>query len=150
MRYEEEVINKFKKIAEKYGLEVISGQGTSNRICSDGKIYFQFGDLRVETEDYTIVIEAESGGGVTNLVKYWYALKKCPKDIKKPLILFHIYHQSSSNDYASHLALWDFLWDIMSENIEGMKAYRYTYTREEDLNEPLSHFEEYLKGSPSS
>ena len=148
MNYEEEALKKFVKIATKYGYEVMKGQGSSNRICSNGKVYFQFGDLRVETKDYTLVIEAESAGGVTNLVKYWYALKNCREDIKKPLILFHIYHQNSPGDYKSHLDLWDFLWEVMKKDVgDMMVAYRYTYTTEKDLEKAMHHFEDCLKDS---
>lgn len=57
-------------------LTYITGMGAGNRLPLDGwdlvgNQRFQFGDLRIETPTTTILIEAESAGGVTNLVKYW-------------------------------------------------------------------------------
>ncbi len=83
MNIESEILKRFVEVAHKYGYNVFKGQGKDNRIIIDGNTYFQFGDLRVDTETYHIVIEAESAGGVTNLVKYWYCLEKNLDIIKK-------------------------------------------------------------------
>ena len=61
-----------------------TGMGASNRFPLDGwrlvgLQQFQFGDLRIETSTATIVVEAESGGGVTNLAKYWPYLEADPR-----------------------------------------------------------------------
>lgn len=71
---------------------------------------FQFGDLRIELPDRTIIIEMESAGGLTNLVKYWPLEQQC----KRPLFLLHIFGQSSAQDYIAHLRLWDFTWMQMA------------------------------------
>ena len=151
MSIEDETLQIFEITAIKYGYKIKKGQGASNRICSVGKIYFQFGDLRVETKDYTIVIEVESAGGVTNLLKYWYALKKCRENFKKRIILLHIYLQSSIRDYQSHLNLWDFLWGIMKNDVGDMiEAYRYNILKDitnDNLKPVLHQFEELLKSS---
>ncbi len=36
-----------------------------------GRQRFQFGDLRIVKADRVAIIEVESGGGMTNLVKHW-------------------------------------------------------------------------------
>jgi len=57
-------------------VQYASGMGSANRFPLQGwnlvgQQQFQFGDLRIETPTTTIVVEAESAGGVTNLAKYW-------------------------------------------------------------------------------
>jgi hypothetical protein len=75
---------------------------------------FQFGDLRIELPDRTIIIEMESAGGLTNLVKYWPLEQRC----ERPLFLLHIFGQSSAQDYIAHLRLWDFTWMQMASLLE--------------------------------
>ena len=53
-----------------------------------GSRQFQFGDLRIETGTATIVVEAESAGGVTNLAKYRPFLAARPA---KRLVLGHLF-----------------------------------------------------------
>lgn len=60
--------------------EVFSGLKPENRYELKGWELsliqrFQFDDLRVELPDCAVVIEAESAGGVGNLVKYWPLLR---------------------------------------------------------------------------
>ncbi|SHF52518.1 hypothetical protein SAMN02746089_02093 [Caldanaerobius fijiensis DSM 17918] len=145
MNIEGEILKKFVEMAHKYGYNVFKGQGKDNRIIIDGNTYFQFGDLRVDTETYHIVIEAESAGGVTNLVKYWYCLEKNLDIIKKPIVLFHVFHQSSEADYGSHLSLWRFLRDKMQTAVgDKIKAACYTYKNYEDIEAIVNDFEKYL------
>ncbi len=120
----------------------------TNRIGVDGNTYFQFGDYRLEMEGFTLIVEVESSGGVTNLLKYWYCLAELAGQIKKPLVLLHVYIQSSAHDYESHLKLWDFLSakmlkskDIKQELV--LKCYRY-WTRQ-DLEKFLNDFKRYLR-----
>ena len=84
--------------------------GSGNRFdpgfCLIGSQRFQFGDLRVELADRLVVVEVESGGGLTNLVKYW---PPTPTG-DRPILLIHAFGQVSANDYLSHLRLWDFVW----------------------------------------
>jgi hypothetical protein len=60
-----------------------------------------------------VIVEVESGGGLTNLVKYW----PLAEQTEKPILLFHVFGQGSANDYVSHLHLWDFTWNKMSEQL---------------------------------
>jgi hypothetical protein len=58
----------------------VSGQGGTNKFGIAGwdlsaLQLFQFGDLRIELRETTLVVEAESAGGVGNLVKYWPLLR---------------------------------------------------------------------------
>jgi hypothetical protein len=64
---------------------------------------FQFGDLRVELVDRSIVVE--TSGNLTNLVKYWPMLDH----MIKPFFLVHLYGISTEKDYISHRNLWEFL-----------------------------------------
>lgn len=61
------------------------------------------------------------------------------------MVLFHIFRQASSNDYGSHLALWDFLVNqIYASSGDRIKAFRYTYREVSDLDLAVKHFEECL------
>ena len=128
---EQKTLQPFKKIAEENGFHVYEKQGLDNRIFLEGKSNFQFGDLRVNTPTHHVVIEAESAGGVTNLVKYWYCLSENapPTHISLPIILIHVFQQTSKNDYDSHLKLWDFLWEKMQKEIDSnrIQAYKFPY-----------------------
>ena len=64
-------------------VQYASGMGSANRFPLQGwnlvgQQQFQFGDLQIETPTTTIVVEAESAGGVTNLAKYWPYLEGRP------------------------------------------------------------------------
>jgi len=144
---EKEVIELFRKVAEKYGYRAESGQGKNNRLPLEGNVYFQFGDLRVETEKCHIIVEVESAGSVTNLAKYWYYLKKYPNALgNKRVILLHLYKQESKGDYASHLMLWEFLQEKIKREIGNkFKAVLYTYEKPTDLSKPLEMFTKYLE-----
>lgn len=110
------------------------GQGAKNQFDPDfglvGRQQFQFGDLRCDyLEDRIVVVEVESGGGTTNLVKYWPQARR----LNRPLLLLHGFGQGSANDYLSHLRLWDFLWGKMREDLWAdqppkMFAMRFQYT----------------------
>jgi len=146
---EEQALKRFEAIARRCGYEVFKGQGSDNRIVLKGNNYFQFGDLRVRAGTHYVVIEAESAGGVTNLVKYWYCLER--KHIAKPMILLHLFRQTTPGDYASHLALWDFLYNRMSDALaDRIRATRYTYRDVTDLESAARDFEEHLKTLRSS
>ena len=68
---------------------------------------FQFGDLRYETATHRVVVEVESGGGLTNLVKYWPMLGAELSD--RRFALAHLFKVSSESDYIAHRRLWDYL-----------------------------------------
>ena len=134
----------FENVAIRSGFTLIKGQGSNNRLLLGGNLYFQFGDLRVDTGTHHIVVEAESAGGVTNLAKYWYYLadRTLSKGIVKPIILLHLFRQVSASDYGSHLALWDFLWNEMRKTVgDRIQAARYTYRDLSDLEPAIRDFE---------
>lgn len=93
------------------GVSLSTGQGAANRFDIPGWDLpplqrFQYGDLRIETPTRTVVVEAESAGGLTNLIKYWPALASGPP--AKPLILVHVFRLASAGDYIAHRRLWEF------------------------------------------
>jgi len=139
-------LEKFQKIASVYPFPKFSGQGLTNRIARKGNSYFQFGDLRVDTPGRHIILEVESAGGVTNLVKYWYGLDS--GEITRPVTLLHIFAQVSADDYASHLLLWDYLVERMQSSLgDRFAATRYIYRSLDDLDPIGFKFDLLLKAS---
>ena len=122
---EAECLQAFEAVVSEIGLTVTGrGYGAANRFDPGfdliGQQRFQFGDLRMTLEDRIVVVEVESGGGLTNLVKYWpLAETKSP-----PVLLIHAFGQGSANDYLSHLRLWDFTWAKMREQLWSDKTPR--------------------------
>ncbi len=57
---EQQALVKFESVAKKCGYIFFKGQSANSRIAIDGNVYFQFGDLRVETPTHYIIIEVES------------------------------------------------------------------------------------------
>jgi DNA-binding response OmpR family regulator len=109
------------------GVTYATGMGAGNRFPLDGwrlvgSQQFQFGDLRIETATATIVVEAESGGGVTNLAKYWPYLEARPK---KRFVLAHLFQVLSANDYVSHMRLWEYLVERMRADLEARVGVRW-------------------------
>lgn len=109
------------------------GYGGDNRFDPGfnliGQQRFQFGDLRIDLPDRIVVVEVESGGGITNLLKYW----PLAGANSRPILLLHAFGQNSLNDYVSHLRLWDFAWDKMrgdlwSRDEPRLFARRFQYT----------------------
>ena len=108
-------------IGDRVSIEPASGMGGLNRRAPDSwelKVMqqFQFGDLRYETERRRVVVEVESGGGLTNLVKYWPMLGAELSD--RPFALAHLFRVSSESDYIAHRRLWDFLVDRMRRDLD--------------------------------
>jgi hypothetical protein len=100
---------------------VMTGQAKENRFDVPGWYLsplrqFQFGDLRIETPRCTLVVEAESAGGVTNLAKYWPLLRARPA---KRFVLAHLFRVGSESDYIAHRKLWDFLVARMRDDLTG-------------------------------
>ncbi len=80
-----------------------------------GKLqWFEFGDLQVRLEDRIVIVEVETGGGLTNLVKYW-PLSERPET--PPMLLLHVFATGTRNNYVSHLRLWEFTWEKMKQDI---------------------------------
>lgn len=139
------------------GVALHRGLGASNRFVVNGwqlepRQAFQFGDLRLEAPDLDLVVETESGGGITNLAKYWPLLAA-----KRPqrFVLVHLFQILSRSDYISHLALWDWLIERMREDLErrcgvlwprDWEARRFVYGPTIDaLPEVVSYFHSMLK-----
>lgn len=100
--------------------EPSSGMGALNRIAPNSwelKVMqrFQFGDLRYESDRVRVLVEVESGGGLTNLVKYWPMLGAELSD--KRFVLAHLFKVSSESDYIAHLRLWDYVVDRMRREL---------------------------------
>ncbi|MEF3280926.1 MAG: hypothetical protein K6357_08195 [Elusimicrobiota bacterium] len=145
---EEEMIKEFRKAAKEYTKDIFSGQGKNNRIEVGDNIYFQFGDLRVETGNCSVIVEVESSGGVTNLVKYWYILSSSETEpkISKDIILLHIFKKNSENDYESHIKLWEFLYGKMKEKLGNrIEAKLFEVKNEDDLSNAVNKFKKKLK-----
>ena len=108
------------ELADLPDLQIYRGQALGNRFSppewqlrpAQG---FQFGDLRFEAPTATIVIEFESAGGITNLVKYWPLLTARP--LSKRLVLLHLFQIASSGDYIAHRRLWQFLLERMQDDL---------------------------------
>ena len=142
-------------IADLAEVSYASGMGSANRFPLAGwelvgAQQFQFGDLRIETPTTTIVVEAESGGGVTNLAKYWPYLEARPA---KRFVLAHLFQVWSANDYVSHIRLWEYLVKRMRTDLDtraGVKwgddweARSFRYGPSLD---PIADVESYLRGA---
>ena len=120
---EAECLRSFEAIVTEVGLSIGGrGYGASNRFDPGfeliGQQRYQFGDLRVMLDDRIVVVEVESGGGLTNLVKYW----PLAETTTLPILLIHAFGQYSANDYLSHLRLWDFTWEKMRKQIWSKPA----------------------------
>ncbi len=127
--YENAALEVFQNIVKKHGLRAISGQTVNNRLTVSNHIYFQFGDLRVTTKTKHIVIEIDVGGGISNLVKYWYALNYLANP-QLPITLLHLFFTSTKHEYESHFAMWDFFKDKMEVDFPGrFEATRYVSER---------------------
>lgn len=128
------------------GAHYALGQGASNRISLALSVYYQFGDLRVETPSHWVVVEVESAGGVTNLAKYWEAIAS--GRVLKPIRLLHIFIQKSERDYASHLLVWAYLNGRMQEALGASWMARCVTVRDLSdggMAEALSIFDEWIK-----
>jgi hypothetical protein len=141
----ETVLSAFKAELDRRGLPYICGQGLNNRLVLKRGVYFEFGDLRVDTPKRHIVIEVESAGGITNLLKYWFCLEK--KKITRPLVLLHLFGMSSANDYASHLILWRHFARVMTTRFRGRfsaRLFRYPWDEPRQVTEPMAFFRRAL------
>lgn len=144
INHEEEALRRFVEVA--FGRDPITGQGQSNRINIKDNVYYQYGDLRVELQDYTVIVEVESSGGVTNLVKYWECYKS--KRITKPIKLLHLFRQKSRHDYESHIKLWHFLKDKMQTELgDQFEAFCFPYDAEspEGLEDAVKKFRDLIE-----
>ncbi|MCL4426649.1 MAG: hypothetical protein M1553_14695 [Firmicutes bacterium] len=138
------------------GGQIHTGQSLENRFDVQGwnlspHQRFQYGDLRVEHPAVRVVVEIESGGGVTNLVKYWPLLTE--KRDPKHLLIVHVYRLSSKSDYIAHRRLWDYLIDRMREDLirrckirwpQDWEAHLFCYRDGAGVNEVVDHIRQAL------
>jgi hypothetical protein len=145
--WEQEALIAFENVSVKHSYKSFRGQGRDNQIFLEGRSNYQFGDLRVDTMTHHVVVEIESAGGVTNLVKYWYCLtdKDLSTQISKHIILIHLFRQKSPHDYESHLKLWNFLWNEMQQVLsDRIVAYQFPYNNLAELEPAVKIFEKSL------
>ena len=143
-------------------LVLTGGQGLANRFAVPAWELLphqqsQFGDLRLEGTSCTVVVEVESAGGVTNLVKYWPYLAAGAR--RKRFVLVHLFRLISKQDYIAHRRLWTFLVERMQEDLErrcnvrwpqGWEARQFTYGTELDVSQPVAFIREALATAPAS
>lgn len=108
-------------IGDRVSPEPAFGMGSLNRIAPESwelKLMqrFQYGDLRYESERTRLIVEVESGGGLTNLVKYWPMLGEELKD--KRFVLAHLFMVSSEADYIAHRRLWEYVVERMRRDLD--------------------------------
>jgi hypothetical protein len=118
--YEAELLKALQASIADLGVAGVHSQGVANKFAVSGwdlwpLQQFQYGDLRIELAATTLIIEAESAGGITNLVKYWPLLRS--GTLPKRLVILHLYMLGSSADYIAHRKLWSFLVDRMTEDL---------------------------------
>jgi hypothetical protein len=64
------------------------------------------------------VVEIDTAGGVTNLAKYWpYLASGAPELGGRRFVFAHIFALHSAADYTSHLQLWDFVKERMTDSL---------------------------------
>lgn len=145
--FELQALEPFARVAEELGVATFRGQGAANRLTIAGNAYFQFGDLRVDLPRCHLVVEVESAGGLTNLVKYWHCFERGL--IERPVWLLHLFRQSSPGDYRSHLELWDFLASQMARALgDRFRAELFTYGQG-GIEPAVAAFERWLREGAS-
>jgi len=107
--YEAEAIQALSDLVGTTPTVPTSGMGLGNRIAPAAwglppRQAFQFGDLRYVTDHCWVVVEFESAGGVTNLVKYWPMLDG--ELDERRFVLIHVMRIGSEQDYVAHRTLW--------------------------------------------
>lgn len=118
--HEAELLNALQTCLADLCVAGVHGQGAANKFGVNGwellpLQQFQYGDLRIELAATTVIVEAESAGGITNLVKYWPLLRS--GTLAKRLVILHVYMLGSNADYIAHRKLWSFLVDRMTEDL---------------------------------
>jgi hypothetical protein len=123
-----EVLKCFKDIAERNGLPLHVGQTKENRIALKNGGQLEYGDLRVSMAGKEIIVEVETAGGLTNLMKYMYCLKH--GDIDGPIFLLHLYSQNSSGDHKAHVTMWKFFRTLIRAELKDRfdaRLFRFDY-----------------------
>jgi hypothetical protein len=130
-----EIINELEEIISSNetskDLKIYKGQRKDNILYlkeSRSKSGFEFGDLRVEFKNSRIIMEIDTAGGVTNLMKYFYILDNPDKFkssqivISKPTRMLHIFVRKNANDYKAHEILWEYLYKSYNSKAGSFKA----------------------------
>lgn len=146
-------------IGDRVSVVPSQGMGGLNRIAPvswELKLMqrFQHGDLRYQTDRTRVVIEVESGGGLTNLVKYWPMLGAELND--KRFVLAHLFMVSSESDYIAHRKLWEYVVERMRRDLDSRgcrweshwhaKLFTYGHTSvATDMTEPATYIADWLK-----
>ena len=134
----------FRSTATDLGHTPITGQGVLNRISLDQGVFFQFGDLRVETPSRHVIVEVESAGGITNLVKYWLIISS--GRVGKPIFLLHLFRIDTDYSWVSHRRVWAFLYPRMhAELAPRFEAKLFTYRDGDLFHEALEEFRRVLQ-----
>jgi hypothetical protein len=111
------------------------GQGGNNRFDPGFGLIrnqrYQYGDLRKDLPDRLVIVEVESGGGLSHLLQYWPLAEQ---RTTPPILLLHVYGGvGSKNNYISATKLWDFTWErirplLWAEPEPHFLARKYEYT----------------------
>jgi hypothetical protein len=150
-------------LGELPGVQAYRGMGAANRLTIPGwdltpLQLFQYGDLRLESPGATVVIEFESAGGVTNLLKSWPLLEAKP--LKKRFVLAHVFRIQSKGDYIAHRQLWSYVIDKMKLGLadhpglhwpRGWEARAFTYPSDSiDVSEVAAFARDALASAGNS
>lgn len=137
---ESEMLAPFQEVLDQLGISPTGFRGEKeNRFDPGfgltGNRRYQYGDLRVNQDDRIVIVEVESGGGLTNLLKYWPHIEH----FASPVLLLHVFGTGTPGNYASHIRLWEFTWQrirslIWSENPPRLFARKYQYTTTDTTN----------------
>lgn len=150
--HESMALERFRAIALARSHEPFQTQRAGNRIPISGNVYYQFGDLRVELPEFTLLVEVESsGGGTTNLAKYWecYSNQRLPKPMK-PIKLIHLFRHVSPNDYEAHMMVWRFISEKMHLELPSLfeaKLFKYDTRFPASLDPAVNQFESWLESA---
>lgn len=146
MSFERLAINRLRdSLSDLTELSFSQGMAITNRFAVDAwelpvLQHFQFGDLRIETPKVTVVIEVESAGGITNVVKYWPLLGAGVP--RKRFVLIHLFRITTPGDYQAHRRLWEYVVERMREDLqrrgvrwpEHWEAHMQSYGQVEDVD----------------
>jgi hypothetical protein len=144
------------RVAAAPDVRIGRGMSAANRFPVEGweltvMQRFQFGDLRLEGPSTTVVVEVESAGGITNLVKFWPLLRAGRPQGR--FVLVHIFRITSDADYIAHRRLWEFLTERMREDLSSAggltwpgdwEARQFIYRSPDDLAPAAEYIREVL------
>ncbi len=118
----------FVDLAETSGFPYFTGQGMENRLVfgENDIAWIEYGDLRVVAPGRVLIVEPESAGGLTNLVKFWKFIED--GTIDQPLTLFHLFRCDTEISYISHRLLWEHVLPKMQRELgDRFEALKFIY-----------------------